>query len=165
MPNFLQQLSFPGGWHLWGVAGAGIVASWLAFFAARRFLSAHPTIVPERPQTPPEPLPDPFEVGSQSEKRVAARRKGPSIEVQLFRADMPDEALIGWVFNRSLGGLGISAENRFESGTVLKVRPRSAPTAPWVEVEVRSCNYEDGTWLIGCAFRKTPPYNVLLLFD
>jgi hypothetical protein len=168
MPDFLQQLSLPAGWEILGTAGAGVAAAFLAFFAARRFSSAAPVAGVEptaTPPPPPPPSPDPFEVGSQSEKRASARRKGSSVEVQLLPEGDTGPAATGWVFDRSLGGLGITAEQKVAPGTVLKVRPRNAPAAaPWVDVEVRSCKPEDGTWLLGCSFRKTPPYSVLLLF-
>ena len=164
MPDFLQQLALPARWEVWGVAGAGVAVTFLAFFAVRRFLTAPPVVaVVERPAPPPSP--DPFEVGSQSEKRVAARRKGSSVEVQLLPEGGPGPAATGWVFDRSLSGLGISFQHEVARGTVLKVRPRNAPAAvPWVEVEVRRCQPEGGTWLLGCSFRKSPPYSVLLLF-
>jgi PilZ domain len=164
MENFLKQLPLPPGWEVWGVAGAGVVAALLAFFVGRRlFAGQSPPLLPKGRAGPPRP--DPFEVGSRSEKRAAFRRKGSSVEVELLLEGQPGPPTTGWVQDRSAGGLGLSVECEFACGTVLKVRPRNAPaTAPWVEIEVRSCKPEDAGWLLGCSFRETPPYSVLLLF-
>jgi hypothetical protein len=163
MENFLKQLPLPPGWEVWGVAGAGVLVAFLAFFVGRRLFAGQSTVLPRRPAGPPRP--DPFEVGSRSEKRSAIRRKGSSVEVELLLEGQPGPPTTGWVQDRSVGGLGLSVEGEFACGTVLKVRPRNAPaTAPWVEIEVRSCKPDDSGWLLGCSFCKTPPYNILLLF-
>jgi len=162
MADFLSQLRLPAGWELWGVAGAGVLAAFLAFFVGRR-LGAAGSVRPEERALGPPP-PDPFEVGSRSEKRTALRRKGPSVEVQVCDEHLSRPPETGWVLDRSLGGLGLHVEREVPVGTVLKVRPCNAPpVAPWVEVEVRSCKTEGGILQLGCAFRKTPPYSVLLL--
>ncbi len=163
MENFLRQLSLPANWEVWRVAGAGMAAAFLAFFVGRRLFVKQPTVLPKAPEPPPSP--DPFEIGSRSEKRASPRRKGSSVEVELLTEGQAGPPMTGWVHDRSMGGLGIRVEREVECGTVLKVRPRNAPlTAPWVEVEVRNCKPEDDAWQLGCSFRKTPPYNVLLLF-
>jgi hypothetical protein len=67
--------------------------------------------------------------------------------------------------DRSVSGLGLWSERKVAAGTQLKVRPENGPdTTPWVEVEVCSCKPYEGGWQLGCAFVKTPPYSVLLLF-
>jgi len=167
MENFLKQLPLPAGWEVWGVVGAGVVAAFLAFVVGRRLLAGQPTGQPPGlPRRPASPAPlDPFEIGSRSEKRSAVRRKGSSVEVELVLEGHPGPPTRGWVQDRSVGGLGLSVESEFACGTLLKVRPRNVPaTAPWVEIEVRSCKPGDNGWLIGCSFRQSPPYNILLLF-
>jgi hypothetical protein len=163
MADFLSGLSLPAGWEVCGVAAAGVLVAFLAFFVGRRLGAPGPVRPDDRPAGPPPP--DPFEVGSRTEKRAAVRRKGSSVEVLICDENLSQPPDAGWVLDRSLGGLGLHVERSAPVGTVLKVRPRNAPlVAPWVEVEVRSCKSEDGILQLGCAFRKTPPYSVLLLF-
>src|SRR5215470_5896510 len=110
MENFLKQFPLPAGWEVWGAVGAGVVATFLAFVVGRRLFagqpSGQPTVLPRRPPSPSPP--DPFEIGSRSEKRSAVRRKGSSVEVELVLAGQPGPPTRGWVQDRSVGGLGLS---------------------------------------------------------
>jgi hypothetical protein len=161
--NLLSAVELPAGWEQWGIAGAGLAVAGLAFVVGRRLLTPRP--VAASPVENTAPAPDPFIEGSASEKRVAARRKGACLDVWLTNEQQGGSPQSARVADRSLGGLGLSCPHHVAPGTILKVRPKDAPTmAPWVEVEVRSCNPEEGAWLLGCAFCKTPPYSVLLLF-
>jgi hypothetical protein len=163
MANFPSVVELPAGWEQWGIAVAGLAVAGVAFVVGRRLLTARPAAAPPAEKTAPDP--DPFVVGSASEKRVAARRKGASLEVWFTDEQQTGPPQSAWVADRSLGGLGLSCENEVAVGSFLRVRPKNAPTmAPWVEVEVHSCKLEEGAWLVGCAFRKTPPYSVMLLF-
>ncbi len=163
MARFLPDLALPSGWEVWGVAVAGLFVAGLSFVVGRRLLVRAPAPAVEAP--PAGPALDPFEVGSHSEKRAALRRKGSSVEVHFSDEKLARAPCFAWVTDRSLGGLGLCAEVEVPVGTVLKVRPRSAPSGtPWVEVDVRSCRSEEGGWQLHCAFKKSPPYSVLLLF-
>jgi hypothetical protein len=164
MGNFLSQVGLPPGWEPWGVAAAGALVALLAFVAGRRFLAPAPHTAGAQNTLEPENGPDPFEVGSSFEKRAALRRRGGGVEVTI--ADEGSELpTVGWVTDRSLGGLGLNVDNEVAVGVSLKVRPRNAPSStPWIEVDVRSCRSDAGTWQLHCAFRKTPPYSILLLF-
>lgn len=163
MANLLKAVELPAGWEQWGVAGAGMVVAGLAFVVGRRLLTARPAAVPVVEKT--APAPDPFLAGSATEKRVAARRKGATLEVWFTDEEQSGPPDSAWVVDRSLGGLGLCCEHEVPVGSFLRVRPKNAPTmAPWVEVEVRSCKLEDGAWQLGCSYRKVPPYSVLLLF-
>lgn len=163
MADLLKTIQLPAGWEQWGIPVAGVVVAGLAFVVGRRLLTARPVAAPPAEKT--APAHDPFEGGSAFEKRVAARRKGASLEVWFTddQGSQPPES--AWVADRSLGGLGLTCDHQVAVGSFLRVRPKNAPTmAPWVEVEVRSCKLEEGAWQLGCSFRKVPPYSVLLLF-
>ena len=163
MANLLNGVELPAAWEQWGIAGAGVAVAGLAFVVGRRMLTGRPAVaLPPETQTPTH---DPFESGSSSEKRVAARRKGASLEVLIADEQQRQPPHEGWVVDRSLGGLCLASTRQLEPGTFLRVRPKNAEmVVPWVEVEVRSCKLEEGVWQLGCQFRKTPPYSVLLLF-
>jgi hypothetical protein len=108
---------------------------------------------------------DPFEYGGLAEKRTALRRRGTLVEVAVRDADAKVPLGSGWVFDRSVGGLGL--KTRFDTGIgqTLTVRAVNAPDiVPWIEVEVRSCRPTNGEWELGCRFVRTPTYNVLMLF-
>lgn len=151
----------------WTILVIGALSAGLAFLVGRRwFLPA-----PVRPAAPP---PDPGEgaVGlstavlkkSAADRRTAPRRKGNRIEVYLSD-DAKRPPLLGWVVDRSMGGLCLVVDKPLPQGSVFNVRPRKAPqTAPWVAIEVRSCRADDGEWEIGCKFVQTPQWNDLLLF-
>ena len=163
MANLLNGVELPADWEQWGIAGAGVAVAGLAFVVGRRMLTGRPAApLPQETQTPAH---DPFESGSTSEKRVAARRKGATLEVLIADEQQSQPPHEGWVVDRSLGGLCLASKSERKPATFLKVRPKNAETVvPWVEVEVRSCKLEDGVWQLGCQFRKSPPYSVLLLF-
>src|SRR3954469_8029902 len=108
MADFLSKIALPAGWEVWGVAVAGMTVALLAFFVGRRLVAGRSGPPDDRPMGPPPP--DPFEVGSLSEKRAALRRKGSSVEVQICDENLTQPPATGWVLDRSLGGLGLSVE-------------------------------------------------------
>lgn len=98
-----------------------------------------------------------------SERRVAVRRGGRPVEVQLARDGVP--YTYGMVVDRSVGGLCLNVSRLIEVGAVLSVKPSDAtPMVPWTEIEVRSCRQEGEGWQIGCRFVRTPPWSVLMHF-
>jgi hypothetical protein len=110
---------------------------------------------------------DPFAQGTLTERRQSVRRAGNPVDVFYALPDNKDRPLTGWIFDRSVGGLGLIAAAEFEVGVTLLVRPVKAPaTIPWIEVEVRCCRpTPDGKGChVGCKFLQTPPWPVLLLF-
>ena len=166
MAHIFGGLNLPGNWQTWGVAAAGLASCLAGLVLGRRLFVRSPGAPPVAAPAAPPPPPDPFEFGSSSEKRAALRRKGAFVEVLVTDEAQQQHPWSAWVVDRSLGGLCLSVEREVEPGTVLRVRPRNAASmAPWVEVEVKSCKTEEGVLLLGCAFRKTPPYSVLLLFN
>jgi hypothetical protein len=108
---------------------------------------------------------DPFVHGSVAEERATPRRKGNPIAVHLSDATASASPIEGWVVDRSQGGLGLSVFNPIRPGTLMTVRPVSAPVGtPWFEIWVRSCRWQDKNWHIGCEFKNPPTWNMLLLF-
>ena len=110
---------------------------------------------------------DPFALGSPTEQRKSFRRNGNPVEVRYALPDNKKNAQMGWVFDRSFGGVGLIVNDSIETSTVLAVLPANAPEmTPWIEVEVRSCRpFRDGHGFeIGCKFVKSPPSTVLMMF-
>lgn len=108
---------------------------------------------------------DPFVQGSTNERRTSLRRKGTLVEVQLRDASARADLGTGWVTDRSMGGLCVTVDGEVEPGAVFSVRTVKAPvSAPWVQLEVKSCRLKDGKWELGCQFIRQPTWNVLMLF-
>jgi hypothetical protein len=152
-------------WQTWaavlGLAGLGV----LAFVGGRRIFGSAPPPPPPEPQEAPVPERDPFLVGSASEKRQAARRKGGVIEVLLSDEGAKADPWKAVVVDRSLGGVCVGGTRRVEPGTVLTLRPLAAPPGtPWLEVRVRSCRQDAEGWVLGCQFVRIPPTSLRLLF-
>jgi hypothetical protein len=143
------------------VIGLGIGVTFLV--VARTFLGG-PARLPAVPKKHREY--DPFTQGSPTEQRKSFRRTGNPVDVQYALPDDKKKCRLGWVFDRSVGGLGLVTTEAFEPGTVLAVHAvRGGEATPWVEVEVRTCRPgESSDFELGCQFVKTPPWSVLLLF-
>jgi len=143
------------------VAVAGLAAFGVAFMALR-------VVAGRRTNDPAEAggeqhIPDPFTFGSKFDRRSAHRRNGNPLAVCV--AHKNDPHFDGRLHDRSIGGVCFTAPRDFVPGTLLRVRPNNgSPTAPWVDVEVKSCLPQGGEWQIGCSFLKTPPYAVILMF-
>ncbi len=97
-----------------------------------------------------------------AERRIASRRGGNPRDL-LIDTNLA-EPLQGWILNRSVGGLSVCCSQAVAVGSVIKVKPVGSVTAPWVEVEIKSCLPVGDQWQLGCAFLRTPPYSVLVLF-
>jgi hypothetical protein len=71
----------------------------------------------------------------------------------------------GWIVNRSVNGLGLSSTQPVAEGSRLSVRIATAPdTAPWTQLQVKSCIPQTGRWILGGQFVEPPPQEVLLMF-
>jgi len=162
----LSNLDWLPGHDLWWIIAVGLLATMLALLVGVRvFTTPAPKPVAKDVPEEPEGDHDPFAAGAKTERRVAHRRKGHCVGVLMTDADQKGPEREGWVLDRSLGGLGLYSDNEVAPGTPLRVRPEVAPPmTPWIEVEVKECKpYETG-YHLNCAFLKTPPYAVLLLF-
>ena len=147
----------------WTIPVIGLLVASMAYLVGRRWLVARP-VVAEAPADSAVGLTTAAPKKNEPDRRSAPRRKGNRVEVHLTD-DSKRPPLIGWVVDRSMGGLCLIVENPLAEGIVLKVRPQRAPqTAPWAEIEIRSCRAEGGDWEVGCRFLKTPQWNDLLLF-
>src|SRR5947208_3083807 len=124
-------------WQTTVIPVIGVLAAGMTFLAGRWALRRRRRAA-ESLSPPPEPAAveyGPFDKGSLTERRRALRRKGNSIEVLVGEGEAPEEPVRGWVIDRSTGGMCLLLSEEVAPGTVLSVRPRSAPPAtPWVRI-------------------------------
>src|SRR5262245_23535364 len=114
--------------------------------------------------TPTRPY-DPFMAGSASEKRETVRRKGNAIKVLIRGPSKDDEPVVGYVLDRSGGGMALCTHLEFPNGAVLHVRPDSHfENGVWAKIEVRSVRRDRDDWHLGCKFIESLPWSVLLQF-
>jgi hypothetical protein len=165
LPSFLSVFADKP----WMIPLIGVFVAGLAFMMGRRLLVGRPTPPSE---VPVEELESQFlsitaarQNQSRSERRAAPRRSaGNRVEVYLTD-NTSEEPLLGWVVDRSVGGLRLHVEKPLSEGTILSIRPRKAQqTAPWLAIEIRSCRPDGSAWQVGCRFVKPPQWNDLLLF-
>jgi hypothetical protein len=118
----------------------------------------------EKNVTPRKPgLQELASMGVSAEKRGTVRRSGNAIPIYVGEGD--GVPVRGYVVDRSAGGIGLALDHSLPLGTIVRVRPSKAPeTAPWVEVQVKSCRAEGTEYELGCQFLTLPPFNVMLLF-
>ena len=143
----------------------GVAIGCVFLVVAKSIMGGGPPAAPPLPSNKHAEY-DPFTQGSPTENRKSFRRTGNPVEVHYSLADDKKQPNKGWVFDRSVGGLGLVTNEMYESGVVLAVRPiRGNEVMQWVEVVVRSGRpAEGGGFELGCQFVKTPPWSVLLLF-
>jgi hypothetical protein len=149
----------------WTIPLIGLLVASLAFLMGRRWLVPRTAPAPAAAEELPTNL-ETAKLGKKSEpdRRSSPRRKGNRVEVFLTD-DSKRPPLLGWVVDRSMGGLCLIVEKPLKEGTILNVRPRLAPqTAPWTAIEIRSCRCDGTEWEVGCRFLKPPQWNDLLLF-
>ena len=87
-----------------------------------------------------------------SGQRKAFRRAGAWTRITLTDVRAGGPYFEGRVIDFDAAGLGLMLFKEVAVGTTLSVRPSRAPaTAPWVQIEVRSCQQADKTlWRVGC---------------
>jgi hypothetical protein len=108
---------------------------------------------------------DPFCMGAAGERRISARRKGGSIRVQASPQWTRREPVVGYVVDRSLGGLALHLPKALPPRAGLLLRAEHAPLrVAGVQAEVRHCARAGNGWLIGVCFLRTPAADVLLTF-
>ena len=149
----------------WTIPLIGLLVASLAFLMGRRWFVARPASKPEKPVEDVSPLLSTAKMKkSEPDRRTAPRRKGNRVEVHLTD-DSKQSPILGWVVDRSMGGLCLIVEKPLAEGANFNVRPRTAPkTAPWTAIEIRSCRPDGTDWEVGCRFLKPPQWNDLLLF-
>jgi len=154
-----------GSWEFWMPALAGMLVGAVSLLAVRGVVRRRRAAPPAPAAKASLPAADPFVHGSATEQRRSLRRSGNPVPVFLKSPTDKDPSWRGWVFDRSMGGIGLVVDSEFPIGTLLRVLPVHAPeSTPWVEIEVRSCRQSPDGYELGCAFVKTPPWGTLLLF-
>lgn len=144
----------------WLVPVIGVLACGLIYAVGRRFL------LPREDACDPAAL---FEAhflrGVTKDRRVAPRRRGNPVEVELLHDVPGSEPIRGYVYDRSIGGLGILVDNPIPAGTVLRVRPKQgAEGMLWTGITVRFCRQSVPQYELGCQFHRTPNWGLLLQF-
>jgi hypothetical protein len=166
MPNFLTDLPD----YAWLIALSGLVVAVIVFLLGRRLLARIPSHVWVR--LLPTPLlrlakfaqVGPFSPARVARDRLAPRRKGNCVEVQLTDVTT-DTPVRGWVLDHTLQGLCLLVEQSRLEGQQLQVRPRKCPRAtPWTPVRVRDCRAGTVGFELTCRFVSRPENKVLLLF-
>lgn len=155
------QLDFPAAEYLVPL-GIGLCVGGVCVVLGRRLFVARVEALP-----PPKPKEfyDPFTHGSPLELRKTPRRGGNPVDVLYARPQDKKNPRRAWVFDRSIGGLGLWLDEDFAEGTVLSVLPVNASeVTPWVDVEVVKCRKKEGAFEVGCKFVKTPPSLILMQF-
>jgi len=158
---------FPGEgspWQTWVIPATGLIAALLILFAGRLVFSRRRAGGKGKVGGTTKQY-DPFDMGSLTERRVAARRKGNPIELILRNDDPEGEPGRAWVIDRSMGGLCLQLFEEFAAGKLLNLKPtNSPPGTPWIQIEVRNCKKTNDGYEAGCQFVRTPPWAILLLF-
>lgn len=147
----------------WGlIIASGVIVSALLVFIFQRQQgnSEKPSVSDQSTKH------DPFDYGGTSEHRKAARRKGKNLEVELKDPTGTRQTEIGWIMDRSMGGLRLLSDSSWPAGMELHVRVKSkADFMPWVEVQVKHCEHTSNGWQLGCEFLHNPSWNLLLMFE
>jgi hypothetical protein len=158
-------------WGPWVAPAVGVVFAVLVASVGYLVLglrSSPPKALPSPVATPPSPTElayDPFLDGAALERRYGPRRKGNAVSVFISNAEATAEPFPGWVIDRSVGGLRLAVDRSVAKNVILSVRTTNAPESiAWAQVEVKNCVQHGLNWELGCAFVRTPPWSVLLLF-
>lgn len=159
LADLLSDLTLPR-WEQWLAPALGVTVFGLLMWFGRSWLGPRST-GEAKGQTLS------VELSAQArERRRSDRRAGLRVGVLITNDEQTAEPIIGWVVNRSRGGMRLAVDQALATtGMVLSVRPRTAPaTMSWVRVEVRRTRVQGTTTHLHCKFLQTPPNDVLLLF-
>ncbi len=120
---------------------------------------------PAAPAPVAKPVKVPVAKVADDERRSSLRLSGKPVSLRVRRPGSADDEFSCWVVDRSSGGLGIMSDENIAEGAVLSVRPTNAPEeCPWIEVKVKYCKPEKGSWRIGCQFTHKMTWDKLRLF-
>ncbi|MCI0380042.1 MAG: PilZ domain-containing protein [Gemmataceae bacterium] len=165
--TFILKVDIPYS-EYWLPLAIGMVVGMVAIMVGRLAFSKKPVNAPVKVPLKVSSVPgnfDPFVQGSPSELRRTLRRGGNPKDVLYALPENKDRPVHGLVIDRSTGGLCLYTFQEFQPGAHLVVIPANAPElTPWVELEVRHCKHTGDGYEIGCQFRKTPPWSILLMF-
>jgi hypothetical protein len=144
----------------WVMLVIGVATACLAFVAGMSTLRKRKPKTPKLASSKEEPAP-----AGANERRVALRRGGHPVTVDIHDPEEKQPSQQGWVVDRSISGLCLMVPNALPAGSFWKIRPCNAPqTTPPVRMEVVSCTPDGAEWKLGCRFEKTPNYAILLMF-
>ena len=151
-------------WQTWVVPLAGLLSTCATLLAGKALLRRRRALAPPQAKEA-KTAPDPFEVGSATERRISLRRSGRLIEVYISDQERKLEPVKGWVMDRSMGGLCLCVPEAWPVKSIISVRAIGAPdTIPWVLAEIKRCDSQDKHYELGCRFLNKPSWGVLLLF-
>ena len=129
-----------------------------------------PSAAPESPavlptllatgDSPPSTLP------GERNRRSTPRHRGNPTPVTISNPQRVPTTFRGWVVDRSPDGLRLVTDEMVPVGTLLKVRPTPDDMASvhWYQVEVRSCQPERASWILGCRFPEKISWSDLRQF-
>jgi hypothetical protein len=145
----------------WVVPAIGVAACLIAFLLGRRFLAGRSAA---RPADPDALFKADILGGVTRDRRAAPRRKGNPVEVQLDKG-AGDKLIIGYVLNRSVGGLCLLLDEPLPEKALAKIRPKGgSELTPWTDVTVQYCRQDGIQYEAGCQFHHTPNWSLLLQF-
>jgi hypothetical protein len=104
----------------------------------------------------------PVDPGTLPERRACRRRPGHPISVDILTADDVCGPAPAWVVDRSIGGLGLWADDAEQVGALLRVRATGASEGALVVV--KHCKSERSSWRLGCQFVGRVPWPLLRQF-
>jgi hypothetical protein len=116
------------------------------------------------PATVAESVADPFNYGSEDERRRAVRRLGNSVAILIADAATKNEPRRGFVVDRSTYGIRLAVDEPAALDSILSICRADAACKFWVKVSVMHCKRTDVGWELGCQFVQNVPYTVLLQF-
>ncbi len=156
-PNFTTDVSQ---WPSWAIPTIGLVCTLLVLLVGYMIFG---------PGKPKLKLPPPQQIYTSDhdrrDQRSFMRRTGNPIDVLITDAKVSEPPRNGLVLDRSLRGLCLAVDSPYDQGSVLSVRPSTAPTTtPWVRVQVKNCREVGNNYELGCEFLQVPPASVLMLF-
>lgn len=97
--------------------------------------------------------------------RSAPRRRGNPVSIQITNDLRTAESWSAWVVDRSQDGVCVLADEASEIGAMLNLRPTKAgASARWIQVIVRSCTQERGSFKLGCQFQNKLTWDDLQYF-
>ena len=108
----------------WAILIVGLGVTLAAFVIGHRVIRAAHDGKDSQTQKALENL----SIQTNKERRADQRREGNPIEVELSDVSGRIKTTVGWVSDRSRGGIGLEVEIEIPPGTILKARPRSGIT-------------------------------------
>ncbi len=152
---------------LWVAIGSGLTVILGFVFLGRRPVRSAAAMAAIGGPTEFGDWDNPPPIARHDERRRSIRRSGLPTPIQVIdpksaRKPKPVEA---YVLDRSTGGLRLATETAFAAGTILGVRPGSAPADfDWVKLVVRNCREVGDYFELGCQFELELELSKLLMF-